>query len=177
MTADCAARSNAGERCHDGAGSDERAESWNREGADAHQPSQTAAQHRAGASAGCCAFWSLGVLLVSKVPGPAVLWEQHGNIGVAKVCRLQSVDGIVDRRDVGIDAKYGCVFTCHCVSPLCVQVLLLRRDVQLVGYMALAGHFSRLLLNHFFLGFRTHGPLQSNLAVLGNDLDVLRVGR
>src|SRR5207245_5321362 len=52
---------------HNGPCSNERSEPWNREGSNANQPPQSAAQQCSGSGAGCGAFWRLSIFLVGKV--------------------------------------------------------------------------------------------------------------
>src|ERR1700741_222756 len=51
----------------------------------------------------------------------------------------------------------------------------LRGDADLTVHAALAGYLCRLGLDRLLLVFRSDRPLERHLAILGHDLDVLRV--
>ena len=72
-----AAHSDSGQRRHDRAGSDERAETRNRQRADAGQPAEGATDDRASACARRRAFGCLRALLMRKVLVADVLRKQY----------------------------------------------------------------------------------------------------
>src|SRR5690606_20143327 len=58
----------------------EGAETWNRQGADSHQPSQTATENTAHACASAGTFRHFSMLLVSEVLAAGLIWKQCRHI-------------------------------------------------------------------------------------------------
>src|SRR5450755_1103567 len=59
---------------------------------------------------------------------------------------------------------------------LLLRLLVLGFDIQFAGYLVFARHFSGLGLDSLLLVLGPYGPLQSDLAVLSDDLHIVGIG-
>src|SRR6185437_5323887 len=111
--ADRASDTDSRQRSYNWSRSYEWANTRNRQGADAGQPSQSTPDYRPRASSGRGTFGCFRMFLVGKILRAFILGKQYGNIRVPETRCLQRIYRLSRGDFVPIDSKHCCIFSSH----------------------------------------------------------------
>ncbi len=112
-SAERAAYTEAGERCHDGSCGDEGTDTGDSEGSYAGEQAEGSTDDAARGYTGGCALGSFGVLFVSEGSGGFVVRQEDGDIGVAETGGKEMIDGTLGVVRGLVDAEDGYVVDGH----------------------------------------------------------------